>query len=55
MRATLNLEYEDEKIITTVSIGIASNQGVETVQQLYKAADKKLYEAKKLGKNRVVG
>jgi len=38
----------------TVSIGVATNEdGCDNVDDLFKAADKKLYQAKNAGRNRV--
>ena len=46
--------YGDESISITVSIGAAiADQQCETLQALINAADKKLYEAKHQGRNRV--
>ena len=46
--------YGDESISITVSIGAAiADQHCETLQALINAADKKLYEAKHQGRNRV--
>ncbi len=43
-----------EKIATTVSIGVAQlHDKIDTLELLYIEADSKLYEAKKLGRNRV--
>lgn len=45
---------DGSKIDVTVSIGVAElGDEIETLELLYSAADSKLYEAKKLGRNRV--
>ena len=54
-----NVEYDTRSIVpVTVSIGIATgeleNQIEESMISLIKSADDALYEAKNLGKNRVV-
>ncbi|MFA5513384.1 MAG: sensor domain-containing diguanylate cyclase [Sphaerochaetaceae bacterium] len=38
----------------TLSIGVAECNKLETLEELYRKADRAMYEAKKLGKNRVV-
>jgi two-component system cell cycle response regulator len=45
-----------ERIEVTVSIGVAATEGRdETAETLLKRADEGLYEAKRSGRNRVVG
>lgn len=48
--------YEGKKLRVTLSIGVAAAPapGIETVEDLLKAADKNLYEAKQTGRNKVV-
>ena len=45
--------FEGEAIPVTVSLGCAELDGVMDVVGLVKAADEKLYEAKRSGRNRV--
>jgi len=50
----MNFKNNDEIIDITVSIGCSTiNDVITTVEDLYKEADKKLYLAKELGRNRV--
>lgn len=44
--------YDRQSIAVTISIGIASGQG-PSLQPLYQRADRMLYQAKALGKNRI--
>jgi two-component system, cell cycle response regulator len=46
-------EFADQSIEVTVSAGVATLQKTEAAELLVKRADDKLYEAKKLGRNRV--
>ena len=48
-------QYEDRRIPVTVSIGIAVMAGHEDPLAFIAAADTQLYQAKKLGRNRVQG
>ena len=48
------LEWKDNGMKTTISIGIAEYRG-QTLEELIDEADKKLYEAKYNGRNRVEG
>ncbi len=53
---TQDIEFDNERIHVTVSIGIANLvEGMEHYEDLLAQADKHLYDAKKAGKNRVVG
>jgi two-component system cell cycle response regulator len=49
--------YEGKKLRITLSIGVAAGPapGIDTVEDLLKAADKNLYKAKQTGRNKVVG
>ena len=47
------LNYKDERINITVSIGVATFNEVEDMHELIKLADKRLYISKSKGKNRV--
>jgi diguanylate cyclase (GGDEF)-like protein len=48
--------HEQKVIPCTVSLGVAAFGGaIETSEQLLKAADDRLYEAKRAGRNRVAG
>lgn len=44
----------DKKVSFTVSIGVAELQESETLEQMFTRADKALYEAKSMGRNRVM-
>jgi diguanylate cyclase (GGDEF)-like protein len=47
-------EFEGTQVAVTISIGVAEWQPqYEDAMELLKAADEKLYEAKRLGRNRV--
>jgi diguanylate cyclase (GGDEF)-like protein len=46
--------YEGVEIPVTLSIGVASNEGVDTLEDLLKEADRAMYHAKETGRNRVV-
>jgi diguanylate cyclase len=47
--------FHNVSIVTTISLGVAeTSQGVESPEKLIKFADKALYEAKKMGRNKVV-
>lgn len=47
------LNYDDLTIKITASFGIATRTHNETLDELYQLADKRLYQAKHLGRNRV--
>ena len=49
-----NIIDENKKISVTISIGLAQLKEGDTAEDLYKHADKALYEAKERGRNRVV-
>jgi diguanylate cyclase (GGDEF)-like protein len=44
---------EGKEVRVTISIGAAAAGAMTTVEQIYKAADEKLYEAKRAGRNKV--
>ncbi|MCK8058132.1 MULTISPECIES: GGDEF domain-containing protein [unclassified Fusibacter] len=48
------LVFGDEKVQITFSAGMESGKNVTTLEELVKKADKKLYEAKNTGRNKVV-
>ncbi len=51
-----SLKYERQVVQCTVSLGVAELVGTEAAhEELYKAADARLYEAKGKGRNRVCG
>ena len=50
---SLVIRYEDHKISTTTSIGVAEYQSGQTLNALINMADKQLYLAKNNGRNRV--
>ncbi|MDH7788216.1 two-component system cell cycle response regulator [Ochrobactrum sp. 19YEA23] len=51
--ATLEIDLGDVKLTVTVSIGLAIWDRRETSKDLYRRADKMLYAAKNMGRNRV--
>ena len=50
------LEFEGQRFAVTVSVGVGSVAGADefTVEELIAQADRRLYEAKRAGRNRVV-
>ena len=52
----LRFQYEGKTFPVTISVGVATTQGDETLtpNELIRQADEKLYQAKNLGRNRVV-
>jgi diguanylate cyclase len=46
--------FNNERVVITVSVGLAEIQINETQKELFKRADSALYEAKKLGRNKCV-
>lgn len=54
MLEALNIKTGNVVIRPTVSIGVATKEGVvENIDDIFKAADRKLYTAKNNGRNRV--
>jgi diguanylate cyclase (GGDEF)-like protein len=53
--ASRKFKFEDDEINITISIGISDiMEGIETTEELIETADKRLYLAKKMGRNRVI-
>ena len=52
--ADSTVKYEGQRIPVTVSIGVAALKRGESIEQWLSRADKALYEAKRLGRNRCV-
>ncbi len=51
--ASQSIEFEGHNISATVSAGVATIQGAESIDRLLQRADEALYQAKSLGRNRV--
>lgn len=51
--AAKTCEYEGQTLNVTISVGVASIRGSESVDRLLQRADEALYRAKTLGRNRV--
>ena len=53
---TAQVKHEQQAVRWTISLGVAGSEGTEAgPEELYKAADQRLYEAKQGGRNRVAG
>src|SRR5258708_37737014 len=53
---TAQVKHEQQNVRWTISLGVAGLKGDEaTPEDLYQAADQRLYEAKQGGRNRVAG
>ena len=50
----LKITSESERILVTISLGLAGDQSPESLSALIKTADAALYRAKESGRNRVV-
>ena len=54
MISALNVQIGKVVLKPTISIGVATNSdGTDNAQDFFKAADRKLYQAKREGRNRV--
>jgi two-component system cell cycle response regulator len=54
MISSLNVQIGNVVLKPTISIGVATNSdGTDNAQDFFKAADRKLYQAKREGRNRV--
>ncbi|MDX1456935.1 MAG: GGDEF domain-containing protein [Marinobacter sp.] len=53
--ASQSIEYEGQNIAATVSVGVATIQGSESIDRMLQRADEALYEAKTQGRNQVCG
>jgi diguanylate cyclase (GGDEF)-like protein len=48
------IDYQEMKILVTITLGVATYDGTEPVEQIIKQADNALYDGKANGRNRVV-
>lgn len=53
--AETGITFQGEKVFITASFGVATGNGTADLTMLLKEADRYLYQAKELGRNRVVG
>ena len=51
--ASMAIQANGSKLKVTTSVGLAVWDGRETAEEFYRRADKQLYQAKRLGRNRV--
>lgn len=47
------VNFQDEKIIVTVSMGIEESDGTQTIDEIINSADNYLYQAKSAGRNQI--
>jgi diguanylate cyclase (GGDEF)-like protein len=54
LRKSIQEEFKDTKTKITISAGISTYNPKESIEQLYKSTDEKLYQAKDQGRNKVI-
>ncbi|MDC0664034.1 GGDEF domain-containing protein [Marinobacter sp. SS21] len=53
--ASQSIEFEGQAVSATISVGVATIQGAESIDRLLQRADEALYQAKSEGRNKVCG
>ena len=54
LRKSIQERFKDTKTKITISAGISTHNPHESIEELYKSADEKLYKAKDSGRNKVI-